>query len=56
MARLFGCWHKNISRPFKQGDTSYRCCLECGARKQFDPETLRTYGNFYFPPAAAQNP
>lgn len=50
MAKLFGCWHGNISRPFVQGKTAYRSCLKCGARKQFNPETLETHGNFYFPP------
>jgi hypothetical protein len=49
-AKLFGCWHNNISRPFVQGKTAYRSCLQCGARKQFNPQTLKTYGSFYFPP------
>ena len=48
--KLFGCWHENISRPFVQGKTAYRSCLKCGARKQFNLETLETHGNFYFPP------
>ena len=47
---LFGCWHNNIGRPFAQGKTNYRTCLQCGARKQFNPETLETHGKFYFPP------
>jgi len=51
MTKLFGCWHDNISRPFVQGKTAYRSCLQCGARKQFNPETLETHGNYYFPPA-----
>jgi hypothetical protein len=50
MAKLFGCWHKNISRPFTQQNIAYRSCLDCGARKPFNPKTLKTYGNFYFPP------
>jgi hypothetical protein len=50
VATLFGCWHNNIGRPFVQGKTAYRSCLQCGARKQFNPETLETHGNFYFPP------
>ena len=50
VAKLFGCWHNNISRPFIQGKTAYRSCLKCGARKQFNPETLETRGGFYFPP------
>lgn len=50
MVKLFGCWHNNIGRPFVQGKTAYRSCLQCGARKQFNPETLETHGTFYFPP------
>jgi hypothetical protein len=54
MTKLFGCWHENISRPFVQGRTSYRSCLNCGARRQFNPETLQTYGKFYFPPVVKE--
>lgn len=54
IAKLFGCWHDDISRPFIQGKTAYRACLKCGARKQFNPETLETYGTFYFPPIVQQ--
>ena len=50
MVTLFGCWHNNVGRPFVQGQTAYRSCLDCGARKQFNPETLETLGTFYFPP------
>ena len=51
MTKLFGCWHDGLSRPFVQGKTAYRSCLKCGARKQFNLDTLETYGNFYFPPS-----
>lgn len=51
--KLFGCWHKQISRPFTIGRDSYRACLDCGARKHFDPQTLKTYGSFHYPPAAS---
>ena len=50
VTKLFGCRHNNISRPFSQGKTAYRVCLNCGARKQFNSKTLQTHGNFYFPP------
>lgn len=50
MTKIFGCWHENISRPFTQEQTAYRSCLDCGARKHFNPVTLETYGAFYFPP------
>lgn len=48
--KLFGCWHSDVSRPFSHGKTAYRSCLRCGARKQFNTETLETHGSFYFPP------
>lgn len=48
---LFGCWHKELSRPFTIETDSYRSCLCCGARRQFDIETLKTFGSFHYPPA-----
>jgi hypothetical protein len=50
ITKLFGCWHDNLSRPFTQDKTAYRSCLDCGARRQFNAETLETHGNFYCPP------
>ena len=52
---LFGCWHKEISRPFTIGNNSYRACVHCGARKHFDTNTLETYGSFHYPPAVSLN-
>lgn len=49
--KLFGCWHKSLSRPFTSKNSSYRACLNCGARKKFDTNTLKTSGPFYYPPA-----
>ncbi len=51
MGKVFGCWHKRLSRPFTNRNASYRACLNCGARKKFDTKTLKTYGPFYYPPA-----
>ena len=48
--KLFGCWHEDLSRPFVQNSVAYRTCLHCGARKQFNTETLQTFGAFYYPP------
>lgn len=31
--RIFGCWHRNISRPFTISGRTYEVCLRCG--KQF---------------------
>lgn len=53
MATVFGCWHKRgLSRPFtEKNQKAYRVCLECGARRSFDPNSLKTFGPYYFPPA-----
>lgn len=50
---LFGCWHKRLSRPFTIDKDSYRSCLHCGARKQFNADTLQTFGKFHYPPPIA---
>jgi|DewCreStandDraft_5_1066085.scaffolds.fasta_scaffold00918_19 hypothetical protein len=58
ISKIFGCWHnRRLSRPFFDDETgqSYRVCLDCGARKQFDSENLRTIGYFYFPSAKFPN-
>jgi hypothetical protein len=51
IGKLFGCWHKNLTRPLTIGNSSYQACLHCGARKQFDAQNLRTFGSFHYPPA-----
>jgi hypothetical protein len=30
---VFGCWHRNVSRPFTLSGWTYEVCLNCG--KQF---------------------
>lgn len=50
IGRMFGCFHRNLSRPFTRDEVSYRSCLECGARKRFDTDSLRTFRTFYYPP------
>ena len=49
MGIIFGCWHKDLSRPFTNKKVSYRVCTECGARKKFDTKNFKTLGRFYFP-------
>ena len=51
VSRLLGCQHRRMTRPFGTGGTAYMSCLECGARKHFNTETLETSRNFYRPPA-----
>ena len=49
-SKIFGCGHQDLSRPFSNGKFGYRVCLNCGARKQFNVDTLETFGSFYFAP------
>jgi hypothetical protein len=49
-AQLFGCAHRDLSRPFSHDNVGYRTCLRCGARTKFNVETRETYGGFYYPP------
>ena len=56
VGKIFGCWHKRISRPFTTKESSYRTCLDCGARRKFNPENLKTFGPFYFPPSVKPDP
>ena len=48
-ARIFGCWHVNMSRPFGRGNETYRTCVACGARRRFDSEQWEMVGSFYYP-------
>jgi hypothetical protein len=45
--RVFGCWHKEMSRPFTDQET-YRTCLDCGARRQFNLRRWEMQGDFYY--------
>lgn len=52
LSGLLGCRHRHMSRPFTSRDrVSYVVCLDCGARRHFDPVAFVTFGGFYFPPA-----
>ena len=46
---FFFCWHRKMSRPFTRDGETYRVCLRCGVRRQFDLEQWRTKGNYYRP-------
>jgi len=45
---IFGCQHKDMSRPFSRQGETYRVCLTCGARRQFSESSWETSGPFYF--------
>jgi len=47
LARLFGCWHRNLSRPFTRGRETHVVCLRCGMKRNFDLQTWSAHGPFY---------
>lgn len=53
LGKIFGCWHKRLTRPFSDKKVAYRACLECGARRVFDTKSFKTLGTFYYPPSVA---
>jgi len=48
MARVFGCWHRKMSRPFTEQGQTYKTCLSCGARRQFNLGRWEVQGDFYY--------
>jgi hypothetical protein len=48
MARVFGCWHREMSRPFSEQGQTYKTCLSCGARRQFNLGRWEMQGDFYY--------
>lgn len=32
----FGCWHRNLSRPFTLSGWAYEVCLNCGKKFAYD--------------------
>ena len=50
LARIFGCWHQNLSLPMTHDGQTYRACTDCGARRRFDTDLWKTVGEFYYPP------
>jgi len=50
IATILGCWHSNVSRPFGGGSSTYRTCLDCGARQPFDLKNFKSRWRYYYPP------
>jgi hypothetical protein len=48
VARVFGCWHAELSRPFSRGGRAYRTCLNCGAQRRFNLGNWEMQGKFYY--------
>ena len=57
MARVFGCRHADMSRPFSREGRAYRSCLNCGAHRKFNLGNWQMQGRFYYgQPQARQIP
>jgi hypothetical protein len=53
LTRVFGCWHTDMSRPATHYKETYRVCLDCGARRRFDPVAWEMIGDYYYSEASA---
>lgn len=48
VARVFGCWHKHMSRPFSEQGRSYKTCLDCGASRRFNTGRWEMQGSYFY--------
>ena len=48
MARVFGCRHADMSRPFSRDGRTYRSCLNSVAQRQFNLGNWTMQGGFYY--------
>ncbi len=48
IARIFGCWHREMSRPFSHHGHAYRTCLNCGAQRRFNLNNWEMQGSYYY--------
>ena len=48
VGEIFGCQHKEMSRPFSRQGETYRVCIGCGARRSFDAQQWKLQGPFYY--------
>jgi hypothetical protein len=54
VARILGCWHTRMSRPFSHQGQAYRSCLNCGAQRKFNLGNWEMQGNFYYNQASTK--
>ena len=55
VSKLWSCWHRKMSRPFTHEGETYRVCLKCGMRREFDLEAWKTGRSYYFPKARTRH-
>jgi len=39
---VFGCWHRDLSRPFTLSGWTYEVCLTCGRKFAYDRAEIST--------------
>jgi hypothetical protein len=44
LTQIFGCSHRDLSRPFTRDGKTYRVCMSCGMGRSFDLKTWKTFG------------
>lgn len=45
---IFRCWHRKMSRPFTRDGHTFRVCLKCGMRRDFDLKKWKMTGGYYY--------
>jgi hypothetical protein len=55
VGKVFGCAHKDMSRPFSRHGDTYRVCIACGAHRGFDEKTWKSRGPYYYKPARTED-
>lgn len=45
---FFRCWHRKKSRPFTRDGHTFRVCLRCGMRRDFDLDAWKSTGGYYY--------
>ena len=51
LTRAFGCRHRQMTLPYTRGTSTYRTCVACGARRDFDLVQGIMVGSYYYPTA-----
>ena len=49
LARMFGCYHRRMSRPVTTGNLTYQYCPACGIRRKYDAVTFTPERELYYP-------
>jgi hypothetical protein len=48
LRKMFGCRHREMSRPMTMRDRTVCLCFDCGAYRNFNTESFTLEGKFYY--------